>query len=492
MDGTVTSPTPIISPIRDTGLQVMHHGDIENVYRSPAWRPHQVACPPSQFLLDVKRMQPELRHLRAFLAVADQGSANRAGASLFRAPSAISRSVHKLECELGVKLFEGRSSGMLLTEYGRALLVRAQRVHAEMQRARTELASLVGKGGVRNAAIFGMLTHERRVRAFVALTEQHHMPSVAESLGITQPAVSIAVRQLEDSIGVALFERTSRGMMPTPAGAALALRLKRALAGTPPPAGPALALRLKRALAETRHAVADIASLRGIAQGTVTVGALPLGRTSLLPESIAGVVAKYPGLRVATMEGSFETLAASLRAGDLDFILGALRPVEDASDLRGEPLAEDELRVVCRRDHPWAERKQIRPRDLALARWMLPRVNTPNRMLFERALAARGLPPPNVVVETSDLAVLRGVLLNSDLLTAISPSQLSYELGAGLLTLLPVPLHDTRRVIGITRRTDSLASPGAKILMEEIARRCPALLASIDPKNMVVSRRRAP
>jgi LysR family transcriptional regulator of gallate degradation len=101
-------------------------------------------------------------------------------------------------------------------------------------------------------------------------------------------------------------------------------------------------------------------------------------------------------------------------------------------------------------------------------------------MLFERALTNRGLPPPDVVVETSDLAVLRGVLLNSDLLTAISPRQLSYELGAGLLTVLPIPLADTRRVIGITRRTDSLASPGAKIMMEEIARRSPALLASIE------------
>jgi LysR family transcriptional regulator of gallate degradation len=259
----------------------------------------------------------------------------------------------------------------------------------------------------------------------------------------------------------------------------------------PTPPGVALALRLKRALAEIRHAVSDIASLHGVTQGTVTVGALPLGRTRLLPESIAGVVAKYPGLRVATMEGSFEALAASLRAGDLDFILGALRPVEYASDLQGEPLAEDELGIVCRRSHPWAERKRVPARDLTLAHWVLPRVNTPNRKLFEDALTARGLPPPNVVVETSDLAVLRGVLLNSDLLTAISPHQLSYELGAGLLTLLRVPLHDTRRVIGITRRTDSLASPGAKILMEEIARRCPALLASFDPKNAAVSSRRA-
>jgi LysR family transcriptional regulator of gallate degradation len=417
-------------------------------------------------------MQPELRQLRAFLAVADQGSASGAGAALFRAQSAVSRSIHKLEHELGIELFERRARGMLLTQYGRALLVRARRVHSEMQRARGELAALADKGSVRNAAIFGMLTHERRIRAFVALTEQHHMPSVAESLGITQPAVSIAVRQLEDSIGIALFERTARGMMPTPAGAALALRLK-------------------RALAEVRHAVADIASLRGVTQGTVTVGALPLGRTRLLPESIAGVVAKYPGLRVSTMEGSFEALAASLRAGDLDFILGALRPAEYGSDLQGEPLAEDELGIVCRRDHPWAERKEILPRDLAVARWVLPRVHTPNRMLFETALSARGLPPPDVVVETSDLAVLRGVLLNSDLLTAISPRQLSYELGAGVLTVLPVPLHDTRRVIGITRRTDSLASPGATILMEEIARRCVALLAPMVRKKGASASRRA-
>src|SRR5205823_6067747 len=208
--------------------------------------------------------------------------------------------------ELCVELFERRARGMLLNEYGRALLVRARRVHGEMQHARSEVAAVADKGSVRNAAIFGMLTHERHVRAFVALTEQHHMPSVAEDLGITQPAVSIAVRQLEDSIGIALFERTARGMIPTPAGAALALRLK-------------------RALAEIRHAVADIASLRGITQGTVTLGAPTLGRTHVLPVSIAHVVAKHPGLRVATVEGSTETLETSLRAGDLDFILGALR-----------------------------------------------------------------------------------------------------------------------------------------------------------------------
>jgi len=415
-------------------------------------------------------MQPELRHLRVFLAVADQGSANLAGAALFRAQSAVSRSIHKLESALGVELFERRARGMLLTEYGRALRLRARRVQEEIQSARSDLAALAPGGTVRNAPIFGMLTHERRVRAFIALSEQHHMPSVAESLSITQPAVSMAVRQMEEGIGISLFERTARGMLPTPAGAALALRLK-------------------RALAEIRNAVADIAALRGITEGTVTVGALPLGRTRLLPESIAGVIARYPGLRIATMEGSFEALAAALRAGDVDFILGALRPPGYASDLHGDPLADDSLAIMCREGHPWARRKRVPDSDLALARWVLSRSNTPNRTLFERALLERGLPRPDVVVETSDLAVLRGVLMNSDLLTAISPRQLSYELAAGLLKLLPIRLAETRRVIGITRRADSVESPGAKILMEEIARRCPSVLTDATESPAAAARR---
>jgi LysR family transcriptional regulator of gallate degradation len=229
-------------------------------------------------------------------------------------------------------------------------------------------------------------------------------------------------------------------------------------------------------MAEIRHAAADIAGLRGFNHGVVTVGALPLGRTRLLPESIAELVRQHPGLRVTTVEGSFETLAASLRAGELDFILGALRPAEFAHDLHGEPLADDELALVARYGHPWRGRRRITTRDLAAAQWVLPRAHTPNRTLFERALSARGLPPPNVVVETSDLAVLRGVLVNSDLLTAISPRQLSYEFAANLLAVLPYPLPDTRRVIGITRRTDSLPWPGARLLIEEITRRSLVLL----------------
>jgi len=95
-----------------------------------------------------------------------------------------------------------------------------------------------------------------------------------------------------------------------------------------------------------------------------------------------------------------------------------------------------------------------------------------------RGLAALTIAPPLLFMIVSFIAPLL-------LLAAISLRQLSYDLDAGLLTLLPIPLHDTRRLIGITRRTDSMVSPGAKILMEEIARRYPPLLAPIEPSQTI-------
>jgi LysR family transcriptional regulator, regulator for genes of the gallate degradation pathway len=124
-------------------------------------------------------MQLSTRHLRAFQAVADHGSVNRAAAALFRAQSAVTRSIHKLERELGVAMFERRARGMLPTAFGRALLTRTRRAFAEMQLARKHLMAR-SQGGTRsgNAPIFFLGMTEQRLLAFVALTEQHHMPSV--------------------------------------------------------------------------------------------------------------------------------------------------------------------------------------------------------------------------------------------------------------------------------------------------------------------------
>lgn len=383
-----------------------------------------------------------LRHLRAFLAVADTGSVTKAADALYRAQSAVTRSVRQLELTLGAELFERKTNGMLCTAFGNLVLFRARRVLAEFEQ---------GCGALARARVPMAMFNERRLLCLVRLAESGHMPTVAKALGISQPAVIGFVNDLEASLGADLFERSSKGMRPTAAGDMLVLRVK-------------------RALAELRHIDADLAALRGNTAGRVVIGALPLGRTAILPRAISDVLRRHPGLRFATVEGPFDQLAAQLRAGDIDFVLGALRPADYASDLSGEALLDDRMSLVVRTGHPLTGRAGLGMADLVGAQWVLSSQATPARALFDLSFQSQGLAVPRPAVETSDLAILRGMLMHGDAVTAISPQQLTYEIEAGLLTVLDVELPQTSRTIGITQRSDSHASPGALELMATIRR----------------------
>ncbi len=203
-------------------------------------------------------------------------------------------------------------------------------------------------------------------------------------------------------------------------------------------------------------------------RGTVTVGALPLGRTQVLPLAIAALLADHPGLHVSTVESPYDALAASLRSGDIDFILGALRVGALAKDLEQEVLFEDRISVITRAGHPLTSCARIDFAALRQSTWVLSRPGSPSRELLEQFFSAARQTAPVPAVETGDLAVLRGLLLESDMVTAISAHQLRYEIRDGSLVVLDFPLEQTRRDIGLTQRKGCFQSPGAQALMQEI------------------------
>lgn len=391
-----------------------------------------------------------LRHLRAFSAVAAAGSIAAAAEALFRVASAVTRSILDLESMLGRPLFDRRSRGVALNAYGELVLARALRIEREFEAARTQLAA---RGGIDAAAdvhsLFASILNGRRLAVVASLAEKRNMPAVAREFGITQPAISSALKDLESGLGVTLFNRNARGLSATPAGEIVAFYFR-------------------RVLSELRHIGPDIAASEGTLQGSVNVGALPLGRTQILPLAIASLLARHPGLHVATVESPYDALAASLRSGDIDFILGALRTAGEARDLQQEPLFEDRISVIARAGHPLARAKRIDFRMLREARWTLSRQGSPSRELLERFFSDARQAPPLPAVETGDLAVLRGLLLESDMLTAISAHQLRYEIRDGSLVVLDFPLEETRREIGLTQRLGAFPSPGARALMDEI------------------------
>jgi len=398
-------------------------------------------------------MLSNLMQIRAFCQVVDQGSVSRAADELYRTQSAVTRAIRDLEQSLDVPLFERHANGMLLTDFGKCVLPRARRAIAELRQIPSQLAKLQGKSGQRRGDTEPLyLFNVRRLQIFISLCKTRHMQTVATLLGLSQPAVSAALKVLENGAGVALLERTPHGMMPSLAGQDIVPNLR-------------------RALNELRHIPADIAARRGVLEGTVQVGALPLGRTRLLPQAIIGLTQRYSGVKVVTNESAFSALASELRSGEVDFIFGALRSRDYAADMATETLFTESMVILARKGHPLLA-ENVTQETLREARWVLPRAETPARHLLDNSFAAMGMPPPAPVVESGDLGIVRGLLLGSDMLAAVSARQLEHELESGELVKLPLDLADTHRAIGLTFRAGSLLSPAAEALVMEIRKVC--------------------
>lgn len=386
-----------------------------------------------------------IMQLRFFCQVALRGSVSRAADDLFRTQSAITRAIRDLEATLNVTLFERHYSGMVLTEYGKCILPRARRAIDDLQAVPALMQKLRARNATAALPDAGWLFHTRRLEIFIQLYHVNHTQTVASHLGVTQPAVSAALKILEKGADSALFRRTPEGVRPTPAADALYPHIS-------------------RALNELDNIWSDLAARRGVLEGSVRIGALPLSRTQLLPVAISAFLARHPGITVMTNESPYESLVSDMRAGNIDFIIGALRQGEDLPDLSSEALFEEDMLILVRNDHPLL--RDPNPRDrLAQAQWILPRSNAPARHLLDKAFLTLGLPLPLPCVETGDAAMVRGLLRDSDMLAAVSASQMRFEIDNNLLTVLPVRLPDTTRRIGLTFREGSLPSPATQALL---------------------------
>ncbi|WP_122095533.1 LysR family transcriptional regulator, partial [Rahnella sp. Larv3_ips] len=150
-------------------------------------------------------MLSNLMQIRAFCQVVDQGSVSRAADELYRTQSAVTRAIRDLEQFLDVPLFERHANGMLLTDFGKCVLPRARRAIAELRQIPSQLAKLQGKSGQRRGDTEPLyLFNVRRLQIFISLCNTRHMQTVATLLGLSQPAVSAALKVLENGAGLAL------------------------------------------------------------------------------------------------------------------------------------------------------------------------------------------------------------------------------------------------------------------------------------------------
>lgn len=384
------------------------------------------------WVMTVEAEQLNLRHLRAALAVVERGTVSAAAGDVALSQPALTQGLAKLELLLDTALFERRPAGMVPTDAGLAL---APRVQAAARLLADAIRTARGKGASRGFARADLLVTMAQVRALVGVAREGSYVAAARQAGVTQPAVHRAIRDMERLCGVPLVERRGRGVALTSGGA----RLARAA---------------RLALGELRAALDEIAALRGQDRGHVTIGAMPLARAWFLPTAIARFHAAEPGVTFDVAEGSHAELIEPLRDGEIDILVGAIRDPSPGPDIIQEALFPDRLAVFARAGHPLASEPELSAAVLAAQPWLVPRRGTPLRNLWEGMFVESGLPLPAVWIECGSVMMLRGLMLEGDYLTLLSPDQLWLELRTGLLRKLGAAPGRTERTIGLTTRAD--------------------------------------
>lgn len=391
--------------------------------------------------------RPNLRHLRAFAAAVRQQNISKAAESCHLSQSAVSQAILKLERHYGCALLERRNNGVHPTAYGR---IAAERVERAFDRLRTALEKVVparrtgGEGPERLISV-------SQLAALSAVAAAGGFKAGARRLGLAQPSVHRALRDLEALLGASLMERTSRGFAATRQGAALALDAT-------------------LALKEIDHIRDDIDLARGRFEGRVAVGSLALGQSDLLPNAINAIGERFPYARFLLQDGSFEQLYRALQQGEIDLIIGARR-LKAEPGLVQEVLFTDRLSVMARAGHPLSNRRDIGIADIMDWPWVVPRPGTPTRACCEAVFARCPERPPRGLIETGSMVMVRGLLAGSDRLTVLSRRQIAIEEAAGLLTALEFQVPEMERDIALMMRENWKPTELQVALIEQLRMR---------------------
>jgi DNA-binding transcriptional LysR family regulator len=266
----------------------------------------------------------------------------------------------------------------------------------------------------------------RDLHLFFTVMQRESMAKAAKQLGMSQPAVSAVIGNLEHTLGVRLFDRRPQGVTPTLYGQAL---LRRGSA----------------AFDELKQAIRDIDGLADPSAGEILVGAPESIAASILPAIIDRVVQRHRRIVVHVTQVSTATLDfRELRERTLDIVIARIDALLDAGslgeDLLVEKLFDDRIVFATGAASKWARRKSVRIADLRDAPWILTPPGTINAAIVSDAFKAAGLPVPEPNLVTFSAHLRTHLAASGKFITAIPFSMLRANADQFGLKALPIKL----------------------------------------------------
>ncbi|SEJ91659.1 DNA-binding transcriptional regulator, LysR family [Variovorax sp. OK605] len=184
----------------------------------------------------------------------------------------------------------------------------------------------------------------RQLRAFLAVYQLKKLSAAAQKLFVTQSAVSMLIRQLEDGLDTRLFDRTTRSLKATAAGEQMMVTVE-------------------RILRDVDSLSADFRELATLERGRVTLAITPTLAGFLLPDAVRAFTEQHPGVRILVNDCAPDQFISRILGEHVDFGIGT--PERPGAEVEVQRLMRDHLALVCREDHPLAKARVVRWTDLA-------------------------------------------------------------------------------------------------------------------------------
>ncbi|SDM53563.1 LysR family transcriptional regulator [Polaromonas sp. JS666] len=285
----------------------------------------------------------------------------------------------------------------------------------------------------------------RQVALILAVGEHGTLRKASAELGMTQPAATKMIQELESALGQRLFERVGRGQKLTPAGASV-LRYFRGMRGS------------------VESMTRELAELEQGGSGRVSVGSIMAPSPNLLTQAIIALKKAYPLLSVDVTMDTSDRLFELLREGVLDVAIGRIRD-EHRADYAFTPLENEALALVAGVKHPLAKKKTVKFADLLGYGWILQPHGSPMREVLEQEFRMLQAPSPKGLIETASILTTTNLIAETDMVGVMPESIAGTYARHGLLVILPCFIRHKMEAFGSITRKDRPLSEAARFFL---------------------------
>ena len=288
----------------------------------------------------------------------------------------------------------------------------------------------------------------RAIRTFLAVVRSNSISGGARSLNISQPSVSNAIAQLEQALGVSLFERSRSGILLTAEGEALLRRAE------------SIDSLLRDAEAEVKLASTGVL-------GPLRVGGTPGALVSLLPDAVRSLEARIGRFTLHVVERPDHDLAAMLHRGEIELAFVTTGIEQPPEGIEERTFSRDPFALIVGRqnDHLPA---RISLKTMMATRWVLPEARGAFRRQIDALFMAADIPVPQDIIRCDSLLTTKAIVRGSQRVTILPMQVASAELSIGVLRAITIEEAEFSRSIGVRRLAAGRLSRLAAEMLETL------------------------